>query len=627
MSSFLKWNVFALLAYALPSLAQVPGYTISTAVGTGQCCGVDSPLSGQASKVAIPGPFGLAFDGGGNLYIAADGVIFEVTPAGAISTIAGGGVVGPTLGDGGPATKATLSQAIGIAVDGAGNVYVADSQNNRIRKISTGGTITTVAGPGSTSGILGDGGQATSATLSGPADVAVDSAGNIYVADTGHDRVRKISGDGTINTVAGNGSAFDPTFSGFTGDGGQATDAVIGEPEGIALDHGGNLYIADRYHSTVRRVSPTGIISTVAGTGTGSYSGDGGLGAIATLNLPQKVAVDAAGNVYIADEQNNRVRLVTPDGKIVTIAGDGSTASSGDGGPATSAGLGRPQGIAVGPGGKIYVSEGALSPYSSRVRVLTPTGSQVSPPPSIATAGVVSAGAFGGFKQVALGGWIEIYGSYLASDSRGWAGSDFNGPNAPTSLDNTSVTIGGQSAFVDYISPGQVNVQVPSNVGTGAQNVVVKTPAGESAPFTVTVNPEEPGLLAPASFVIKSIHYVAATFADGTFVLPVGAIPGLTTRPAQAGDTITLYGVGFGSVSGNIPAGQTVSGENSLALPIHVFFGSTEANVTYDGLAPGAIGLYQFNVVVPNEKFVNFTSLSFTLGGVPGLQLLDISVQ
>ena len=623
----LKCSVFVILACALPSQAQVPGYTISTAVGTGQCCGVDSPLSGQANKVVLSSPFGLAFDGGGNLYIAADGVIFEVTPAGAISTIAGGGAVSATLGDGGPALKATLSQATGIAVDSGGNVYLADSQNNRIRKISTNGTITTVAGPGSTSGVLGDGGQATSATLNRPGDVAVDSSGNIYVADTNNYRVRKISPDGTINTVAGNGSASAPPGIGFTGDGGLATNAVIGEPEGVAVDSAGNLYIADRFHSAVRKVSPAGIISTVAGTGAASYSGDGGLGNIATLDLPQKLAVDAAGNLYIADEQNNRIRLVTPDGKIVTIAGSGTSASSGDGGPATSAGLGRPQGIAVGPGGKIYVSEGALSPYSQRVRMLTPNGSQVSPPPSVATSGVVSASAFGGFPQVALGGWIEIYGSYLAADSRGWAGSDFNGPNAPTSLDNTSVTIGGQSAFVDYISPGQVNVQVPTNVGTGAQNVVVKTPAGESAPFIVTVNPEEPGLLAPASFVIKGIHYVAATFPDGTFVLPVGAIPGVASRPAQAGDTITLYGVGFGAVSSDIPAGQTVQGNNTLTLPFQVFFGSREATVTYDGLAPNTIGLYQFNVVVPNDKFSTFEELTFTLGSLEGTQLLEIALQ
>lgn len=577
--------------------------------------------------MALPSPFGLTFDAAGNLYIAADGVIFEVTPAGAIATIGGGGAGGATLGDGGPATKATLSQAFGIAVDSSGNVYIADSLNNRIRKISTSGTITTVAGPGSTSGILGDGGPATSATLHNPSDVAVDAAGNIYVADTGNFRVRKISPDGTINTVAGNGSASAPAGTGFTGDGGLAINAVIGEPEGVAMDHAGNIYIADRFHSTVRKVSPAGIISTVAGTGTASYSGDGGLGSIATLDLPQKLAVDAAGNLYIADERNYRVRMVTPDGKIVTIAGDGSGAFSGDGGPATSAGLAAPQGIAVGPGGKIYISEGSGSPYSQRVRVLTPNGSQVSPPPSIAVSGVVSASAFGGFPQVALGGWIEIYGSYLASDSRGWGGSDFNGPNAPTLLDNTSVTIGGQSAFVDYISPGQVNVQVPTNLGTGAQNVVVKTPAGESAPFTVTVNPEEPGLLAPASFVIKSIHYVAATFPDGTFVLPAGAIPGLVTRPAQAGDNITLYGVGFGSVTPDIPAGQTVKRNNALTLPFHIFFGSTEAAETYDGLAPNTIGLYQFNVVVPNEKFVNFAELTFTLGGVQGMQTLNIAVQ
>jgi uncharacterized protein (TIGR03437 family) len=607
-------SFLAPLLAPISTQAQVPGYTISTAPG-----------STQTSSRINYFPTGLAFDAAGNLYVAAENLVFKLSAGGALSTIAGGGVNSPTLGDGGPATKASLGQASGLAVDAAGNVYVADSQNNRIRKISTDGTITTVAGPGSTAGILGDGGPATSATLSGPADVAIDSAGNLYIADTNNYRVRKVSTDGTIRTVAGNGSAFDSTFTGFTGDGGAATSAVIGQPVGLAIDGSGSLYIADSYHSTVRKVSASGIISTVAGTGTASYSGDGGLATLATLMTPQKVAVDASGNLYIGDERNYRVRLVTPDGKIVTIAGNGtSQAGNVNGGPATSAALYFPEGIAVGTGGKIYVSEG----YSSgRILVLTPTGSQLSPPPTLAETGVESASAFGGFKQVALGGWIEIYGSYLAGDSRLWAGSDFNGINAPTSLDGTSVTIGGVPAFIDYISPGQINAQVPTNLGTGAQNVVVKTAAGTSAPFTVTVNPEEPGLLAPAAFVIKSLSYVAATFADGTFVLPPGAITGLTSRRAQSGDTITLYGVGFGPVSPSIPAGQTVEQANALALPLHVFVDGREAAVSFAGLAPNTIGLYQINMTVPKNSYVNFAELTFTLGGVTGNQSLNLAVQ
>ncbi|HZT29992.1 MAG TPA: hypothetical protein VFA33_08925 [Bryobacteraceae bacterium] len=570
-------------------------------------------------------PFGMATDSAGNLFIAADGLVLKMDTSGNVSTVAGPGSGGVTLGDAGPATKATLSLASGVAVDSAGNVYIADSGHNRIRKIGTDGTINTFAGPGSTNGILGDNGPALSATLASPADVAVDPAGNVYIADTGNSRVRRVAPDGTITTVAGNGKSSDST--GFTGDGGQATAAVIGEPAGVAVDSAGNLFIADRLHSTVRKVTPDGIIGTVAGGRPQVYSGDGGPGNLAGLYFPVKLATDRAGNLYIADQQNNRIRLVTPDGRIVTVAGNGSSNSSGDGGAALSAGVGGPQGVAVAPDGNVFIGERSLSPYSAKVRMLTATGQQVFPGPSIAASGVISASAFGGFSQIAIGGWVEIYGSYLASNSRLWTGNDFNGAAAPTMLDNTSVTIGGQPAYVDYISPGQVNVLAPGGIGTGPQQVVVKTPYGTSAAFTVTVNPQEPGLLVPSAFKDKGIGYVAATFPDGAYDLPPGAIAGVNSRLAQGGDTITLYGVGFGAVTPAIPPGQVVGQNNALVLPLQVKFGNQAANVNYAGLAPGLVGLYQFNVVVPNGPFGGLSLLYMTLGGVPLQQTPNIAVK
>ena len=250
------------------------------------------------------------------------------------------------------------------------------------------------------------------------------------------------------------------------------------------------------------------------------------------------------------------------------------------------------------------------------------------PPPSapaISNGGVISASGFGGFSSIAPGTWIEIYGSNLAADTRQWAGSDFTGVNAPTSLDGTKVTIGGQPAFIDYISPVQVNALVPSNAPTGLQQITVTTPQGTSAAYNVTVNAAEPGFLAPSSFTIAGIPYAVALFSDGAYALPVGSIAGITSRPAKPGDVITLYGVGFGPVTPAIAAGQLVQQLNSLALPLQMSLGGVPAIPSYYGLAPGFTGLYQFNLTVPNLSAGN-AALTFTLGGTAGIQTLYIAI-
>jgi uncharacterized protein (TIGR03437 family) len=260
------------------------------------------------------------------------------------------------------------------------------------------------------------------------------------------------------------------------------------------------------------------------------------------------------------------------------------------------------------------------------ITMLAPAWCQAQP--AVASGGVISAGSFGAFSAVAPGSWIEIYGSNLAVDSRSWSGADFNGINGPTSLDGTSVTIGGQPAFLDYISPGQVNVQVPSNIGTGSQPLIVQTPAGSSAAYSVTVNAQQPGLLAPASFSVGGKQYVTALFSDGaTYVLPPGAIPGLASRRAQPGDNIAFYGVGFGSVTPDTPAGEIVQHLNTLVAPLHIYFGQMEATWSYAGLAPNAVGLYQFNVVVPNVAGGDAIPLTFSLAGTLGHQTLYMPVQ
>ncbi len=239
--------------------------------------------------------------------------------------------------------------------------------------------------------------------------------------------------------------------------------------------------------------------------------------------------------------------------------------------------------------------------------------------------GVISASDFGGFSAAAPGTWVEIYGAELASTTRPWTTADFAGNSAPTSLDGVQVTIGGQSAFVDYISPGQVNAQLPMNIGPGFLQLTVTSANVTSAPVNVTVNATQPGLLAPPAFNIGGNHYVVAQFADGTYVLPAGAMPG--SRPAQPGETIVIYGIGFGSVVPDIPAGQIATVSNQLSASLQFLFGQTPSpQVSYAGLAPDSVGLYQFNVVVPAVPDSDLVPITFNLGDVPGTQTLYTAV-
>jgi uncharacterized protein (TIGR03437 family) len=279
-------------------------------------------------------------------------------------------------------------------------------------------------------------------------------------------------------------------------------------------------------------------------------------------------------------------------------------------------------GLATDPKGRLYVSVSG----AGQVMLVLPPGDP-GPRPSIAPGGVVSASGFGPFPSIAPGSWVEISGANLASTTRQWASADFNGNQAPTVLDGTKVTIGSQAGFVSYISPTQVNVQVPSTVSAGDQQLIVSTAAGASDPYTITVNSVQPGLLAPSVFLIGGKQYIGALFPDGsTYVLPSDAISGITARPARAGETITLYGVGFGPVAPPVDAGSVVQQPNTLALPIQIFLDKVPAVVSYAGMVLGAIGLYQINVVVPSGLQGGATAVTFTLGGTSGSQVLYTAV-
>jgi hypothetical protein len=256
--------------------------------------------------------------------------IRKVTPDGTISTVAGNGERG-FIGDGGPAVAAQLTIPP-VYRWIPWEIYIADINNQRIRKVTPDGTITTVAG-NEGYGFSGDGGPAVEAQLSYPYGVTVDSLGNIYIADIGNQRIRKVTPDGTISTVAGNGE------QGFSGDGGPAVEAQLSDPHGVTVDSLGNIYIADIGNQRIRKVTPGGTISTVAGNGGFGFSGDGGPAVAARLRHPYDVAVDSLGNIYIADYYNHRIRKVTPDGTINTVAGNGEWGFSGDGGPAVAAQL------------------------------------------------------------------------------------------------------------------------------------------------------------------------------------------------------------------------------------------------------------------------------------------------
>ena len=311
-----------------------------------------------ATSAELSAASGVAMDGAGNLYFAdnQNNRIRKVTPDGTITTAAGNGTQGYN-GDNIAATSAELYYPQSIAVDGVGDLYIVDSGNKRIRKVTPGGTITTVAGNGA-EGYNGDNIAATSAELWCPEGVAVDGAGSLYIADLCNQRIRKVTLDGIITTVAGNGyhNGY-ANVGGYSGDGGPAASAELNDPIGVAVDGSGNLYIADQGNNRIRKVTPGGTITSVAGTGTAGYNGDNIAATNAELSYPQSVAVDGSGNLYIADYDNNRIRKVAPDGTITTVAGNGTYGYNGDNIAATSAGINGSIAVAVDGVGNLYIAD------------------------------------------------------------------------------------------------------------------------------------------------------------------------------------------------------------------------------------------------------------------------------
>jgi uncharacterized protein (TIGR03437 family) len=600
---------------------------------------------GPAGNAQLWLPSGVAVDSAGNVYIAdtVNNRVRKVT-SNTISTIAGNGGLSYS-GDGGPAAKAQLNRPQAVAVDAAGNYYVVDTGNNRVRKVSANGAITTFAGNG-TAGFGGDGGAATSAQLNSPSGVAVDAAGNVYIADTQNARIRKVSG-GAISTVAGSGTL------GYGGDGGAGTSAQLNFPTGVAVDSAGNLYIADFGNSAVRKLSTAGTISTVAGNGTQGYSGDGGLGKLAQLNGPQGVAVDSAGNLYIADTLNSRIRMVTAGGAISTVAGTGFAGYTGDGGPAINAQVVRPTGLAVDSAGYVYVSD-----LSKNVRKIYPNGpittiagtssigysgdgglavnAMLNAPDGLAVdssgkvyvadsgnnairllqpsgagiaIGAVANAAGNSTGAIAPGEILVIYGSGLGPAAVAANQPSVNGLYT-TTVGGTTVYIDGTPVTILYAYATQVSVIVPFGLIGNTAQIYASYQGQASAPVSVPVASAAPALFTvdfSGKGQVAAVNQGATPFVNGA------------AHPANAGTFVQLYATGGGTTSPASQDGALATGPAVLTQPATVTIGGKTAVVSYAGSAPGSPdGVVQINVQIPAGLPAGQASVLLQIGGVTG---------
>jgi uncharacterized protein (TIGR03437 family) len=528
-----------------------------------------------------------------------------------ISTVAGVGTVQGYAGDAGPATSAILDFPFRITLDSKGNFYFADFYTYVIRDV-VGGTINTIVGQPATPtfGFMGDGGPALQADISDVHGLAIDSNGNLYIADTFNGRVRIVNPAGVINTFAGNGTY------GYTGDGGPATSAELFQPSGVAVDSNGNVYIADYGNYTVRKVDSKGNISTIAGTGTPGYSGDGGPANKAALAQPYAIAIDPSGNIYISDLGNTNIREITPDGNIHTIVSNISTDSiavdaagsiyytdsigdtvgkilsngtrfaiagipgnpgfSGDGGPGTSAQLNQPHGVALDSSGNVYVADS----QNQAIRLLSPVPSSIS---------VVNA-ASGVAVSITPGEIVTIFGTGLGPSTGASAQPGANGVYG-TQLAGTTVSFGGTDGVLLYTSATQIEAIVPYSVPIGGTADVTVTYQGQS--FTASAVPvvgTVPGIFTSNT---TGTGQAAAVNQDGSINSP--------TSPAPAGSIISLYVTGEGQTNpGGVDGKPAAAPLPKPLLPVAVAMNGQSVPVTYAGGAPGLVaGLMQVNAQIP----------------------------
>ncbi|MDX1979734.1 MAG: hypothetical protein SFV51_05665 [Bryobacteraceae bacterium] len=561
-----------LACLVLPS-ALLWGQTINTIAGTGTAG--FSGDNGPATEAAFNNPVYLAIDAAGNLIVAdwRNHRVRRIDALGVVTTIAGTGAAGFS-GDGGPATQATLNGAIGVCIDPAGNIYVNDDFNNRIRRIAPNGTITTFAGNGArVHG--GDGGPATSASFNIGLRCASDSTGNIYVAEQGAHRIRRISTSGAITTIAGTGA------QGFSGDGGPATAAALNNPTALTVDRNGDIYFSDQYNHRIRRISTAGTITTVAGTGTPGFSGDGGPATSANLNFPGAMVTDSNGDLYFTDGPNWRVRKINAAGVISTVAGNGARGFAGDGGPPLSASFNGEFGIALDAQGNLYIAD----TDNHRVRKISNVTAGAAP--EFTSASVSALGSL--TSGITPGALISITGRNLAPGANG----QVTAPQFPLPgrLAGASVTFDGvEGAMLSVRNAGgqeQIIVQAPFELAASTTAVVVDNGRAASAPVDVAVVAAQPGIL-----TLDGVH-AAAVRADGVLIS--------SANPAVAGEPVILFARALGMVD-PIPApGNPAPAEplSQTATQPELTINGQAAAISFAGLAPGFVGLYQINATVP----------------------------
>ncbi len=577
----------------------------------------------------------------GSVTIPVDLTVSSTPPSGVpyrISNVAGKGVYGISTGTE-LATASYLAHPQGVALDPSGNVWIADTDNARIRKVFSTGSIVTVAGVDGQPGYSGDAGVATAVKLSRPTSVAPDALGGYYVADQGNDRLRYVDPTGTTRLLAGSdalglanpawyvaGVALDRqqgiyftselnnrlyrldskgTVTAVAGGGtlvtGAGSQVALHSPTGIFADPSGNVFLADTGAHRILKVTPLGVVSLIAGTGTKGFAGDGGKAVAASLSGPEGVAVDADGNVYVSDTGNNRIRMISPEGIIRTIAGIGGAGSSGDGGLAWLAELNGPAGIAVDSKGNVFFADR----FNNKIRRLEP---QTGP---LITEAVNGAGYQ---AEISPGSWFVLKGSNLSATTRTWRSDEIVAGVLPKELDGVRITVGGRDAFLYYVSPTQINALVPDGLADGPATVVVLRDGVAGSPFTANVK-----LVSPAFFVMLAPSQVAARHhPDYRLVARPDQFPGCVSgidcppRPATPGEWILLYGTGFGPVDPAVPAGRVPTETSLLKNAVRVRFGQEWVDAVGALASPG---LYQIAVQVPASVQTGDVSVLAETGG------------